>query len=177
MLQLASRHGVLWMADGQGINRLRPRCFFSDAHLLHLRERLCQVSAWTTTSLDLGLDYHPATNSMGNKVSSRSPNHAGGGRLEKNTGSSKPKGGGAAHRSLAAVEGAGRWWVGFWVERLKKVVAHLSQSSAVPRCARRQCPTTPCGGRRGKERRGQSRAGSEIPQALGQMRNRGPLQL
>jgi hypothetical protein len=113
MLQLASRHGVLWMADGQGIIRLRPRCFFSDAHLLHLRERLCQVWAWTTTLPDLGLDYHPVTDSMGNKVSSRSPDHADGGRLEKNAGSSKPRAGGTAHRSLAATGGAGRWRVGF----------------------------------------------------------------
>jgi hypothetical protein len=50
---LASRRGVLWMADGQGIFRLRPRCFFSDAHLLHLRE-------WTIRPSGLGLDYHLA---------------------------------------------------------------------------------------------------------------------
>jgi hypothetical protein len=49
----------------------------------------------------------------GNKASSCSPDHAAGGRLGKNVGSSKPRAGGVACRSLAAAEGAGRWRVGF----------------------------------------------------------------
>jgi hypothetical protein len=67
-----------------------------------------QVSAWTTTSLDLGLDYHPATDSMG-KASSRSPDHVGGGRLENNAGSMKPKAGGAARRSPPREWTGGEW--------------------------------------------------------------------
>jgi hypothetical protein len=34
------------------------------------------------------------------------------------------------------------------------VAARLPQSSAAPRCARRRCPAALCGGRQGRERRG-----------------------